>query len=385
MILCFMAFLAWAMVGTIMGSDKVYSYYENRLLDKMPSFTVNSVMNGMYFKRLENFLIDHAAERKRLVFAETELDLDFFKRPVVNDVVVKDNLLLSYCSYDKKSTKELKREVKDITANLRAVSKAAEAYGGYFSYVAVPPQFYCYADEYPWYLENWDTYTQKRISLLSESLEKEGVDFLDAGPIIEKSAPLHSQSSRVDNHYSIYGAFNTYKAVMEHLNDISGKDMDILTDEDVTITQVPNAYLGSYERKILGLRNIRESLYRLDLKEPLEYTYMIDGIGEIPSVYVDPEKKNKRVTYNYYMGGDQGETFTDTNRPRLPSILIYGDSFTNALECILFNSFNRMYSLDLRHYKGGTICDFIKKYKPDYVICVRDYEALIDTDANGGR
>jgi hypothetical protein len=43
-----------------------------------------------------------------------------------------------------------------------------------------------------------------------------------------------------------------------------------------------------------------------------------------------------------------------------------------------------MYSLDMRHYTGGTVSEFIEKTRPDYVVCLRDYEALLSTDYNGG-
>lgn len=383
LILVFVAFLARAMVGTIMDSGKERSFYENRNLASMPAFKINSVMNGKYFQKMENFLVDHAADRKEMLFAKTETDLDLFKRPVVNDVVVKDDILLSYCRYGIKSTKDLKWQVKAITKNLSAVSDTVKEYGGNFSYIAVPPQYFCHSDEYPWYMENWDKYTKEQISQLSDSLRKKDINFLDVGAVLKEKGVLRSGSSHVDNHYSIYGAFDTYKIIMEHLNQISGRSMHILSDDEVTITEVPNSYLGSYERKLLGLRNIDESLYRLDLNEPVDFSLVIDCMECNPQVYYEPEKKSKRVTYDYYMGGDLAESVIDTGRSDRPSILIYGDSFTNALECILYNSFDKMYSLDLRHYKGAKLREYIKACRPDYVICVRDYEALVNTEYNG--
>ena len=83
------------------------------------------------------------------------------------------------------------------------------------------------------------------------------------------------------------------------------------------------------------------------------------------------------------MGGDIGETIIDTNRPELPDILIFGDSFTNPLETLLWYSFNRMYSLDLRYYNAKSLREYIDMYKPDVVICVRDETVYLSTDGNG--
>ena len=385
-ILCFIVAIISGSVFTILDRDKKTSYYENRAYAKMPAFRMEALMDGSYFKQLESFLIDHSGGRKKMLELKTEMDLDLFQRPVVNDVVIQDDLLLSFCEYDKLNPKDLPEKVAEITPNLKAVCDSVTAYGGYFCYVAVPPQFYCYSDRYPWYMENWKAYADEEVSLLSRKLEEEGIPFLDMGEEFRKSGTLKKESSRVDDHYSIHGAFRTYKAVMRKLNQISEANMDILSDNDVIISKVPNAYMGAYERKLLGLKSINESLYRLDLKEPVEFSITINGMEQpYPAVYHVSAKKTKRVTYQYYMGGDLPVAVIDTNRPELPSILIYGDSFTDALECILYNSFDKMYTLDMRYYNESTVSEFTKKYGPDYVICVRDYESLTSAEANGGK
>ena len=77
------------------------------------------------------------------------------------------------------------------------------------------------------------------------------------------------------------------------------------------------------------------------------------------------------------MGGDIANTFIDTHREELPTVLVYGDSFTNAFESIVWYSFDKMYSIDLRHYTEMTIDQFIDEYRPDIVICIKDYTAVL--------
>jgi hypothetical protein len=72
------------------------------------------------------------------------------------------------------------------------------------------------------------------------------------------------------------------------------------------------------------------------------------------------------------MGGDIEETIIRTNRPELPNVLLFGNSFTNAMECFLYTSFNEMRSLDLRYYTEKGILQYVSEYKPDIVICMRD-------------
>lgn len=82
-------------------------------------------------------------------------------------------------------------------------------------------------------------------------------------------------------------------------------------------------------------------------------------------------------------GGDIAETVIDTGRDELPSLLIYGDSFTNPVEGLMYYSFDEMRTVDLRHYKDMTLADDIALYQPDVVVGIRDYESLLFTDYNG--
>ena len=88
------------------------------------------------------------------------------------------------------------------------------------------------------------------------------------------------------------------------------------------------------------------------------------------------------MTYNLYMGGDHGETIIRTDRPELPSALVFGDSFTNALETVLYASFNETRSLDLRHYTERSLREYIEDYRPDVVICVRNNTFFYVNDGN---
>ena len=83
------------------------------------------------------------------------------------------------------------------------------------------------------------------------------------------------------------------------------------------------------------------------------------------------------------MNGDYASTEIDTKRPELPNVLIYGDSFTNAVECLLYTSCNKMWSLDMRYCDEGTLEEYITAYQPDVVICLRDYGAFLSAKDNG--
>ena len=101
------------------------------------------------------------------------------------------------------------------------------------------------------------------------------------------------------------------------------------------------------------------------------------------SLFALPETAGEDVTYSVYMGGDIAETVIDTGRKELPSLLLYGDSFTNPLECLLWRDFNVTYCVDFRYETEKTLDDYLAEYRPDVVLCVRDETTFLSADGNG--
>ena len=182
--------------------------------------------------------------------------------------------------------------------------------------------------------------------------------------------------SKTDHHYNFYGAYETYLRTMEHLQAL-GIDAPVTTD--VTIEPIERPFLGSRSRKLLGEYPTDDKLYRFTLGTPVPFTRTDNG-KPVASTVVNENFNN---VYDYYMGGDIGETIIKTNRPSLPRVLVVGDSFTNPLEGILYTSCDEMRSLDYRHYDGENILDYIADYQPDVVLYVRDDLTCITTQGNG--
>ena len=171
---------------------------------------------------------------------------------------------------------------------------------------------------------------------------------------------------------------------MEQVKGDTGLDFPILGPENVELVTLPNDYMGSRERKLLNAAQREERLSILLPKNEIPYVRSDNGEASPSFVYELPDSDADEVTYNLYMGGDIAQTVIDTGRDELPSILIYGDSFTNPVECVAYLSFDEMHSLDLRHYHEMSLEDYIRQVRPDVVVCIRDYDFLLDPKGNGG-
>lgn len=379
---CFLAFLFAAMVVTVVREKETYSFFENRDLAAFPEYTAEADGNGSYMTQMEKYLADHAALRTTLVKTVTRLDL-VLGRPVVNEVTLSDGHFLPYLGYPTLDMAEQTAQAEAMADSLVRIRDAAEANGGHYLCAVVPNQHVYNGDKYPSYLDSNAGQGRLNARLLSDALARRGVDFLDIGEKVDALGHPDNFMSRVDHHYTMQGAFLTYQLVMEKLSEISGKPLLTLREEDVAFETLPNPYLGSRSRKLLGLVPSDERIQLLRPREEVPFTRTDSGVACEPSVYDLPASDQEQVTYSICMGGDIAQTTIETGREELPSVLIYGDSFTNALECILYLSFDRMDSLDLRYYEGMSLTDYIRETQPDYVVYLRDYRSLLTMSGNG--
>ena len=146
MALLFSGTLLVLMAATILLPKERYSYYENRNLSAFPEISVESIANGKVFGELETMFCDYAAWRTPALKAVTWADLNVFRRPVVNETVVTDDVLLPQLYDPAMSDDDIRAQAKLVAADNAALRDQIEASGGHYCYVAVPCQYVYYED-----------------------------------------------------------------------------------------------------------------------------------------------------------------------------------------------------------------------------------------------
>ena len=382
-IACFCLLLTVATAMGLILNPEQYSYYENRNLSAAPELTVDGVMDGSFFTDFDTFIKERSSSREAFLRLSTFIDLYILHRPVVNEVIVAKDTLLPYNDYEIVSDYNVNYYSDVVTENLKSHTDLVESYGGSFYYVAVPCQYVCKSDAYPWYLNNRNEYTVASRKALFPKLDAASVDYIDMLEYYENAGRPDSYTSNIDNHYSILGGYATYSEIIDRINSDGKHVLDPLEDGEFSYTEVQTRYLGSRTRKLFDMWNISEPIGMIIPDVDVPFTRYNYGSKGASTVYSIPGEDEQYATYGVYMGGDISETIIETNRPELPSVLVYGDSFTNAVESLLWYNFDTMYSLDYRYYDEMDLHSYIEKYKPDIVICIRDYEAILAPWGNG--
>ena len=123
MALLFSGVLLVLMAATILLPKNRYSYYENRNLSAFPEITAESVLSGQVFDDLETLFCDYAAWRTPALKAVTWADLNVFRRPVVNETVVTDDVLLPQLYDPAMSDDDIRAQAKLVAEDNAALQK----------------------------------------------------------------------------------------------------------------------------------------------------------------------------------------------------------------------------------------------------------------------
>ena len=358
------------------------AYYENRTLAERPALTLSSLWDGSFGIAFESWYSDHIPGRTALLKADTRVQMDILDRPVVNDVVMEaGDVLVPFQEYAEQTDAEYAEAAVPIADGFGQLNAHIGANGGVFRYVGFPEQRFYFADRYPDYLDSHETESAAADAIFAQSLADRGVSFLDMGAVYEAQGNPAEYYSTVDHHYNYYGAYAAYRAILDDLN-AAGFDLPVLTEADIDFVELPNPYIGTRNRKLYNLWPNDEKAVIGVQREPVTFTRTDNGQPSSRALFVYPQEAYMPTTYSLYMGGDFAETVLETNRPELPDALIFGDSFTNALETLLYASFDETHILDLRHYTEKSLKDYISKYRPDIVLCIQNNTFYYTTTGN---
>lgn len=358
------------------------AYYENRTLAVFPDLTWTSLWDGSFSSGFESWYSDHFPGRTTLLKADTRVQMDVLKRPVVNDIALGDGVLLPFMDDEEQSPEEYARQAADIADDLQKLGGHIRANGGSFYYIGFPEQRVYFGDQYPDYLNSHAGEYEAADDAFADALAAHNVRFLDMGAVYDELGHPAEYYSTVDHHYNYYGAYAAYRAILDTLA-ADGWDLPVLTEDDLDFAELPNPYIGSRNRKLYNLWPNQEQAVIGVQKDPVAFIRWDNGALSERPLFVTPVADYLPTTYNLYMGGDFGETVLETDRPELPDVLIFGDSFTNALETLLYASFDETHILDLRHYTEKSLKDYIAEYQPDLVLCIQNDTFYYTTTGNG--
>jgi len=386
-IIIFVSFLFAVPITTKIQKNESFLFYENRMANSILKLNKENFLNGTFFKSIEKYFVDIFPFRENILRFHTKIDRDILKKPIVKDIVFADNLLLPNMGYTTKDDfDELNRAAIGMVGRLSRLNNIIEKNNGKFYYVGIPEQYSYFRNKYPKYIFNNEKHLENIEKAFFDELKKNDISYINMYDEYSSINFPENLYSKVDHHFNFYGAVKAYQCIIEKINSDCRYNLNILTENDINFIEPENVYMGSRNKKVMGLYMTEEKAIIGYPKEKIPFRRIDNNNNikvDVSNMFVVPQDKNQYITYLVYMGGDMGETIITTNRDYLPNILIFGDSFTNPIESIIYTSFNETRSIDLRHYNEKSIKEYIKEYKPDIVLCIRADVDYLNKDGNG--
>lgn len=383
-VVLFCAIIVAVPILTKLEEYRVYSIFENKNLALPPVFSAEGLFNNEYLPSWDVYLGDHIYRRDDILALKTFLDLRIAKRPVLNGVVIQEDLLLPFHNYNSiPDHAEISEQAETMASDLYDLERFINDNGGEFLYLGVPQQYSILRDSYPGNFNSNAETLELTESAFFASLEKYGIDYIDMMSEFLETDDFEKYYCRTDHHYNLFGAFFTYQKLIAEMNAAFDANLPVMGEADIEFITIKNPYYGSHSRKLYNLYDVNEKLHYFIEKEPLPCIVANNGNTDPGTVFRLPDNENSPVTGQVYMGGEMGEVVISTNREELPDILLFGDSFAVRLRPFLYHSFNETRVLDLRYYTGMTLWEYIELHRPDYVVCIRNDTVYLSFVGNG--
>lgn len=164
---------------------------------------------------------------------------------------------------------------------------------------------------------------------------------------------------KTDHHWDYRGSYQGVNDILEMM-----KIKNTLEPKEVFTNH--ESFFGSYAR---GTNNydFEEEFKFYDFEIP-EHTTLINGKQEKYNHYTeyknhDYEYEKAANYYAYVYGDDYAEVVFDFREPEEDNLLIISNSYSNAINELIAQYFNKTYVVDLRHYKETFNKDFeVSKY-----------------------
>lgn len=381
----FLAVLFVVPIATAFTEKNSYSVYENRNIEQFPDLNKNTFFSGEFSADITKYYSDNIVARDDFLKSYVTFNRKIMRKKEVNGVVFGDGVLLAYNSTDYFDKQKIDEQIKSMTQNIYELDRFVNENGGDFYYIGVPEQFSALSEYYPEYFCTQKEKLDYLNSVFFNSLEAKGVNALNMRNVFLREGNSFEKYSHIDHHFNYFGAFDIYTNIINFINEKSNFDITPIKSEELDFFELENRYLGSRNRKIYDLFQNNEKIIGAYPKKNKEVPFLRYDNGEKvdSELYKIPKDKNSYVDYTVYMGGDIAETVIDTGRETLPNVLLFGDSFTNPVETLLYMNFNKMFVLDLRHYNKKTLYEYIEEIKPDIVLSLRDDTSYLTTEGNG--
>ena len=339
-----MSFLTLGFIKSIILPKEV-NYYENRPANKISNINIKEFVNGKLQDELELALADQIPFSQRMKkyynlysnsVADKMLNLCikqyfnnqyFYITSGVYRIGAEGNLVFGqrYLSYEKD----------DLDVRINNINELNQKNPNL--------KFYLYYIE-----KDTDIYfhTNEKSNLAEYVLENTNIPKENKGKLeINSFNEFKELFYKTDHHWNYKGSYNAYLQILKMIKPTEN------AVEPLETIKISDNFSGS-KASSAGVKDIYiEPFYVYRFELPTHDTYISKNKKEYGYNNIEFIQNDNEISYGKFYGGDEGEVIFDYNNPQAENILIFGESYDNAIIELLAAHFNKTYCVDLRAYE----------------------------------
>ena len=380
----FVGFLSFMGYKTLTKKPVEYSSYEYRSLSQKPDFSMESLTEGTYTSQFESFFQDQFYKRIGIskYFYTLQMALD---RPVVSNVLLGENGWAIGAPGFARDEAMIQQSITEVN-QLNEFAKTNDIP----LYLSIAPyKNITMKHVFPHHPASFRALETKKEVL--EALDK-SVQIIDNATYFKETfskEELESMFYKTDHHWNYLGGYENYKNLIRSLQK-NHSDIPAPLEEGELIKICADgekvSFLGSTNRSVLRTLSVEgEAIcaYTVPDENVFSEIYSInyrgdraDGLYNVFHTFTNESP----LTYGGLTSGDFPLIVMKTQEPPNDyKVLVLKDSYTNAMFPYMGVHFKETHIMDMRHYKDGSVEEYVKENGINLIILSHHETMIGDT------
>ena len=329
----FLIFIGGFFLLNLLSPDRSFSEQENRYLQQLPAFSLESLTDGTYTKNFEKYTTDQFPFRDTWISMKAGTELAQGKQENNGVYYCEDGLLIERISRPDPAQTE---------KNIAALNIFAENVDVPVYLQLIPGSGSIWKDALP---ENAPNYDQRELIDQIYSQVKD-VTPIDVYSVLDAHKDEYIYY-HTDHHWTTLGAFYAYQVVAEAMG------LTPLEKSDFTPEIASDSFFGTvYSTSGFSWVAPDTIEYWVPETEDIQVINYPKGQPVEGKLY-DRSFLEKKDKYASFFGGNTPMLDITTGADAsLPTLLVVRDSYADCQNPFWFRDFSRIIVVDLRYYKG---------------------------------
>lgn len=350
LIVIFMMCIIFVCIVSVIKEDVVFSENENKVMAIFPNFKLESLLNGEYTSKVEEYFSDHIIFRNEIISFKTITNIVMNKKDNSRVYFAKNNMLM-----------EMHENIvnESVDTNINVINKFNEFLNDKYSVnmdlMLVNTKTSIYEDMLPKFAN-----VNNEDEIIDYIYSTSNTNNIDISDILKANKDKYIYFN-LDHHWTQLGAYLAYCKY----SDNKGYDSSNYT----ITTNLTNEFFGSLYSKAINPNLKPDSIIAYNLDSNLKYNIRYDGSKVTNNVY-QKSNLNKKDKYTVFLDGNHSVVEINTNNKNGKTMVIFKDSFGHPFIPFLLNEYEKVIVLDLRYvytdlnvyFKNNNVTDVLMLY-----------------------